>query len=75
MGWWTLKPEEKLSAYEMLTFGSKDDLGENYVELLDIITIDVKKGYKLSEVDEEHITSQIKQGVVSGEINDWDCSK
>lgn len=72
MGWWELKPEEELSAYQMLMFGSKDDLGENYIDLEDILTYDVEKGYKLSEVDREHITEMIKQGYVSGEINDWD---
>jgi len=72
MGTWKLKPEEQLSAYKMLEFGSKDDLGENLVELLDIIKINVKDGYKFSEVDEEYITAQIKLGVLSGQINDWD---
>lgn len=72
MGWWELKPEGQLSAYEMLQFGGKDDVGDNMVELLDIIKIDVEDGYEFSEVDEEHITKQIRQGCVSGEINDWD---
>ena len=72
MGNWELISEEDLSAYEMLEFGSKDDLGDDMVDLLDIIKINVKDGYEFSDVDREHITAQIKRGFRSGEINDWD---
>lgn len=72
LGNWELKDEDRLSAYKCLTFDTRDDDGERWVELDEIITYKVKDGYELSEVDIEHITSMIKQGVMSGEINDWD---
>jgi len=72
MGWWNLKPEEQLNAYQCLQLGEKDDLGEEYCDITEIVEFDVEDGYEISEVDKEHVTSLIKQGFTSGEINDWD---
>ena len=71
MGWWKLKPREQLDAYQCLQRGEKDDLGEEYCDIMEIVEFDVEEGYEISEVDIEHVTSQIKQGNSSGEINDW----
>jgi len=72
MGWWTLHPKEQLDPYQCLQLGQKDDLGEEYCDIIEIVTFDVKDGYEISEVDKEHVTSLIKEGFTSGEINDWD---
>jgi hypothetical protein len=72
MGWWELKPEEQLDAYNCLQLGAKDDLGEEYCDITDIVNFDVDEKYEITEVDIEHITSLIKEGFTSGEINDWD---
>jgi len=72
MGWWTLKPREQLDAYQCLQLGQKDDLGEEYCDIMEIVEFDVEDGYEISEVDKEHVTSMIKKGFTSGQINDWD---
>jgi len=70
MGWWELK--DNLKPRDCLMLGGKDDLGENMTEVIDLINIDVEDGYKFSEVDAEHITSLLRIGCTSGQINDWD---
>jgi len=72
MGWWTLKPKEQLDPHVCLQFGQKDDLGEEYCDVMDIIEFDVEDDYKISEVDIEHVSNLIRQGFSSGDINDWD---
>ena len=72
MGWWSLKPREDLDPYDCLAFGDKDDLGEDMIDLMDLITIDVEEGYELTESDVEYLTNEIKRGMVAGQINDWD---
>jgi len=54
------------------SFGEKDDLGEEYCDIMEIVEFDVEDGYEISEVDKEHVTSMIKKGFSSGQINDWD---
>ena len=72
MGWCELKPKEQLDSYNCLQLGVKDDLGEQYCDITDIVEFDVEEKYQISEVDIEHITSLIKDGCHSGQINDWD---
>jgi len=71
MGWWKLKPREQLDSYQCLQLGQKDDLGEEYCDITEIVEFDVEDGYEISEVDKEHVTSLIKEGFTSGENNDW----
>ena len=72
MGRWELKPREQLDPYQCLQLGQQDDLGEEYCPIEEIVNFDVEDGYNISEYDIEHVTSLIKNGFTSGEINDWD---
>ncbi len=68
-GYWELKSEEKLSAYKCLIFGTKDDLGENYVEVEEIITFSIDDREYLQEWEKEQLSDLIKNGYQSGQ---WD---
>ncbi len=72
MGWWNLKPREQLDPYHCLQLGVKDDLGEVYCDIGDIVEFDVQDGYEISEADSEHVSGLVRRGFTSGEINDWD---
>lgn len=72
MGWWNLKPREQLDPHQCIQLGQTDDLGEEYCPIEEIVEFDVEKGYEISEVDIEHVTSLLKEGYTSGQINDWD---
>ena len=72
MGWWNLKPGEQLDPYQCLQLGQKDDLDEEYCDIMEIVEFDVEDGYEISEVDKEYVTSMIKQGYTSGQIDDCD---
>ncbi len=69
MGWWKLK--DNLNPHDCLQIqlGAAGD--EDQWCLEDFVTWDTKSG-ELTEVDREHIYSQIRDGVIEGQVNDWD---
>lgn len=68
MGWWNLK--ENLNPLECLQLTNSNNSKTDFT-VLDFIEFKTKSG-ELTEVDREHIFDEIKKGMQSGEVNDWD---
>lgn len=71
MGYWKLK--DNLDPLECLQL-SDNPLAEpeDFFTVLDFITWETKTN-ELNDSDKEHIYKMIKDGMQSGEVNDWDA--
>lgn len=68
MGWWNLK--DNLNPHECLQLRDSYD-NDNFFTVIDFVEFETKSG-ELNETDLDHIYQQIKQGMVAGQVNDWD---